>query len=75
MYCQDMEMKTFGKNLKRERKLAGLTQQQLAAKLGIKQQQLSEWECDRVEPTLYNIVALLDALGVSFEDLIDGIQK
>lgn len=68
-------MKTFGKNLKRERKLAGLTQQQLAAKLGIKQQQLSEWECDRVEPTLYNIVALLDALGVSFEDLIDGIQK
>ena len=70
-----MEMKTFGKNLKRERKLAGLTQQQLAAKLGIKQQQLSEWECDRVEPTLYNIVALLDALGVSFEDLIDGIQK
>ena len=75
MYCQDMEMKTFGKNLKRERKLAGLTQQQLADKLGIKQQQLSEWECDRVEPTLYNIVALLDALGVSFEDLIDGIQK
>ncbi|MBR2057113.1 MAG: helix-turn-helix transcriptional regulator [Clostridia bacterium] len=70
-----MEMKTFGKNLKRERKLAGLTQQQLADKLGIKQQQLSEWECDRVEPTLYNIVALLDALGVSFEDLIDGIQK
>lgn len=68
-------MKTFGKNLKRERKLAGLTQQQLADKLGIKQQQLSEWECDRVEPTLYNIVALLDALGVSFEDLIDGIQK
>ena len=70
-----MEMKTFGKNLKRERKLAGLTQQQLAAKLGIKQQQLSEWECDRVEPTLYNIVALIGALGVSFEDLVDGIEK
>ena len=70
-----MKSKSFGKNLKRERKLSGLTQQQLADKLGIKQQQLSEWECDRVEPTLYNIVALLDALGVSFEDLVDGIEK
>lgn len=70
-----MESKSFGKNLKRERKLSGLTQQQLADKLGIKQQQLSEWECDKVEPTLYNIVALIGALGVSFEDLVDGIEK
>lgn len=68
-------MKTFGENLKNERKIAGLTQQQLAEKLGIKQQQLSEWERDKVEPTLYNIIAILKVLNISFEDLIDEINE
>ena len=67
-------MKTFGENLKRERVLCGLTQTQLAQKIGIKQQQFSEWECNNVEPTLYNIIAIIRALDISFEDLIDGIE-
>ena len=67
-------MKGFGKNLKNERVAAGLSQSELAKKLGIKQQQLSQWECDKVEPTLYNIVSLLKVLDIKFEDLLDGIE-
>lgn len=67
-------MKSFGENLKNERILCGLTQKQLAQILGIKQQQLSEWECNKVEPTLSYIVAIVKALDVSFEDLIDDIK-
>ena len=66
--------KTFGENLKNERKLCGLTQTQLADRLGIKQQQLSEWERDKVEPTLYNILAIISALDTTFDDLVDGIE-
>lgn len=67
-------MKTFGENLKNERKLCGLTQTQLANRLGIKQQQLSEWERNKVEPTLFSILSIIRALDISFEDLIDGIE-
>ncbi|MCM1394451.1 MAG: helix-turn-helix domain-containing protein [Bacteroides sp.] len=66
--------KTFGENLKNERKLCGLTQTQLASRLGIKQQQLSEWERNKVEPTLYNLLAIIRALDTTFEDLVDGIE-
>lgn len=68
-----MERKSFGENLKKERKLAGLTQQQLAEKLGIKQQQLSEWECGRVEPTVFNIVAIVKALGITYDELFEDL--
>lgn len=67
-------MKGFGENLRNERIAAGLSQSELARIIGVKQQQLSQWECDRVEPTLYNIVLLLDALGIKFEELVDGID-
>ena len=73
LYCQDMDKKTFGENLKKERKIAGLTQQQLAEKLGIKQQQLSEWECNKVEPTVFNIVAIVKALGISYDELFEDL--
>lgn len=69
-----MIMKTFGENLKNERQLAGLTQRDLANAIGVKQQQVSQWECDKVEPTLYNIVAIIKALNTSFDDLIDDIE-
>ena len=67
-------MKGFGENLRNERISAGFTQSELARKIGVKQQQLSQWECDKVEPTLYNIVLLLNVLGLKFEDLLDGIN-
>ena len=72
LYCQ--VMKSFGENLKYERKIAGLTQQQLADKMGIKQQQLSRWERDEIKPAVSSIVAIAKALDVSYDDLFDGIE-
>ena len=67
-------MNTFGENIKRERKMCGLTQNELAAKMGITQQQLSQWECNKFEPTVTSIVSLAKALDVSYDDLFDGIE-
>lgn len=66
-------MKTFGEKLKEKRVLAGFSQKTLAEKIGVKQQQLSQWECGKVEPTLSNIVALLRVLQIPFEDLIEDL--
>lgn len=68
-------MRTFGENLRKERIMRGMTQQQLANKLGLKQQQISEWERDKVEPTLYSLLAIMDALNSDFEDLTEGIKR
>lgn len=72
LYCQDM--KTFGENLAYERKVAGLTQKQLADKMGIKQQQLSRWERNQIEPTVSSIVAIAKALDSTYDDLFKGIE-
>ena len=39
------------------------------------QQRVSEWECGKVEPSLYNIIKILKVLGVEFEDLVEGIGE
>ena len=54
--------------------MAGLSQKDFAEKLGMTQQRVSEWECGKVEPTLYNIIAIIKVLEVSFDDLADGIE-
>ncbi|MBR2333885.1 MAG: helix-turn-helix transcriptional regulator [Clostridia bacterium] len=61
--------------MKKERKIAGLNQKDFAEKLGTTQQRVSEWECGKVEPTLYNIIAIIQVLDITFEDLISGIEK
>ena len=63
-------MSTFGENLKFERKLAGYNQAEFAKMLGTTQQRVSEWERGKVEPTLSNIIAIIKALDITFEDLI-----
>lgn len=66
-------MSTFGENLKRERVSAGYSQKEFATLLHTSQQRVSEWERNKVEPTLYNIVSIIKILKVSFEDLVDDI--
>lgn len=41
--------------------------------MGIKQQQLSRWEKDKIEPAVSSIVAIAKALDVDFNDLFDGL--
>ncbi len=64
-------MKTFGDNLKQLRIANNLSQKEFAKRINTTQQRVSEWECNKIEPTLSNIIKILNVLGVSFEDLIE----
>lgn len=60
--------------LKRERQLAGLTQAQLAKKVGISQQTVSKYELGRITPGHFSLIRQYEkALGVSAEDLFPDI--
>lgn len=48
----------------------GMTQQQLADKLGVKQCTVSDYETGRVDLTLPKLVRIAEALGVTIYDLI-----
>lgn len=67
-------MKSFGQNLKLLREQNNMNQQELAEKLGTSQPRISEWERDKVEPTLYNIIRLVNILHVTFEKLTDDVD-
>ena len=68
-------MKTFGENLKYFRKLNKISQNAFAEKLETTQQRVSEWECDKVEPSLYNILKILKVFEITFEELVEGIEE
>lgn len=68
-------MSSFGENLKSLRKLNKLNQKEFADKMETTQQRVSEWECNKVEPSLFNILKIIKVLNVSFEDLIEDIQQ
>ena len=68
-------MNTFGENLKYFRRLNKISQKDFAEKLNTTQQRVSEWECDKVEPSLYNIIKILGVFEITFEELTDGLQE
>ena len=68
-------MSTFGGNLKHLRKINKMNQNDFALKMNTTQQRVSEWECDKVEPSLYNIIKIINVLGTSFEELTEGIVE
>ena len=62
------------KNLKALRKLNKLSQKEFAVKMETTQQRVSEWECNKVEPSLYNIIKIIKVLNTSFDELTEGIE-
>ena len=67
-------MATLGTNLKELRKLNKMSQKDFATKMQTTQQRVSEWECDKVEPSLYNLLKMLKVFEITFEELTDGIS-
>lgn len=59
----------MGEKLKAARKAAGLSQKQLAEKVGVFQVDISRWENGR-SPSIQMLKKLAAALGVSMEDLV-----
>lgn len=63
--------RTFGERLRSARMNVGMTQAELAAKLGLTYQSVSQWErCDH-SPRVDTVMRIADALGVSADFLLD----
>lgn len=64
--------KSFGNRIMNCRKEMGLTQFQLSKKTGFSQNTISNWENGNREPEgIHDLVILLNALDLKFEDVID----
>ncbi len=64
-------LKIFAKNLRRHRKIAGLTQEDLAAKSGLHRTYIGGIEQERVNASLKNVEKIAHALNVSPALLLD----
>lgn len=62
----------WGQRLKQLRLRAGLTQQELAAELGVRLATLSDWERNDGSPALSHVVRAAEFFGVSIEWLVRG---
>ncbi len=67
--------KTMGKRIAEGRKKLGLTQDQLAERLGITAQAVSKWENDLSCPDIATLPALADILGVTVDELLGREPK
>ena len=68
-------MSTFGENLKKLRKEQNISQGEFARLIQTTQQRVSEWECNKVEPSLFNIIKILNVFNVTFEELTEDLEK
>lgn len=65
-------MNAVAKNLKRLRRQAGLTQEELSERLHVTRQAVSNWETARTQPDIETLTALAEALGTDAGELIYG---
>ena len=61
----------LGKKFKQLRTSLGLTQQQLANKLGISRVNYTRYETDAVRPDYETLIKIADFFDVSLDDLFD----
>lgn len=61
----------FGKKIKQLRFRVGLTQEQLAERLGISPQSVSKWETGVTMPDISLLPVLAEAFGVTIDELFD----
>ena len=63
-------MSDFARNIKRRRAERGMSQEQLAEKLGVSRQAVSKWENGTSDPSTSNLLAIARLYGVSAEELL-----
>lgn len=62
-------------NLKKIRKQKGITQEELALKINVTRQAVSNWENNKSLPDIHSLQAISEALGVELEELVYGKKK
>ena len=66
---------SFGERFARLRKQKGLTQEELAQKIGLSGQAVSKWENEASMPDISLLVELSEILGVSLDELLGKEQN
>ena len=69
---------TLAEKLKFLRKQAGMSQEQLAEKLGVSRQAVTKWETDAGIPDIENVIAISALFDISIDELLsneDGAKK
>lgn len=65
-------MRQIGKNIKKYRTEKGMTQDQLAEKLNVTRQAVSNWETGKTQPDIEMLTKISEYFDVSVEHLIYG---
>ena len=63
---------TFAEKLKSIRKQAGMSQEQLAEKLGVSRQAVTKWETDAGIPDIENMMAISVLFEISIDELLSN---
>ena len=63
----------LGSRIRQARDRAGLTQEQLAERIGVSRTAIARYESGEIEPKLHNLAAIAVALNVSCDELL-GIR-
>lgn len=58
--------------LKNCRKQSGYTQEEIAEKINVSRQTISNWETGKTLPDIYNLISLSDLYNISLDKLIKG---
>ncbi|WP_425622501.1 helix-turn-helix domain-containing protein [Brevibacillus borstelensis] len=66
---------SLGANIKRFRKLRGLTQEKLAEKANMSRSYLADVERDRYNPSVDTLKAIAEALNVGVDDLLESSDE
>lgn len=64
----------IGERIRALRLDAGMTQEELAQRIGLKKQNISRYENSRVEPNIRTAKRIAEALGVSLEEMAVGVS-
>lgn len=64
-----------GKNIKKFRSERGMTQEELAEKLSVTRQAISNWETEKTQPDIDTLVRISAELDISAEELIYGTKN
>lgn len=65
----------IGRKLKEVRMKSNLTQEQVAEKLFVSRQTISNWENEKSYPDIISIIRLSDLYSISLDELLKGDQK
>lgn len=66
---------TLGEKLARLRKARGMSQEQLAAALGVSRQAVSKWELGEAVPDVSRVVAMSELFGVTTDYLLKDVSE